>query len=140
MTPDQYEKREFQTSKISPFAANIAFEVFRPKPIGVSGKRRLAYNKEPLESQVEPDTPRGLVRMLVNEEPTLIPGCGPDYFCEWAVFKEVLRRAGVGCDFDGCCTSLDRPMDSEVVSKSLSKTMDLIQPAPVCLTVDPVVK
>ncbi|KAG0265750.1 PHOsphatase [Mortierella polycephala] len=105
MTSEQYRKREFRTSVISPFAANMGFEVYRPKAEGMKRKRRMHDSDEPFEPE-KAMTPKGLVRLLVNEEPMIIPGCGSEYFCEWATLKRVLKRAGTGCDFEGCCTDL----------------------------------
>ncbi|KAF9986574.1 PHOsphatase [Modicella reniformis] len=126
MTMEQYEQREFWTSKISPFAANMAFEVYRPKTRDVPKKRRLASKDGSTGANVQPDTPSGLIRLLVNEEPMLIPGCGSAYFCEWATLKKILQQAGMKCDFDECCTSLQPP-----------KNIDDISMVPVCLGVNP---
>lgn len=126
MTQEEYEQREFWSSKLSPFAANIAFEVYRPKPEDTLKKRRLSTEDEFTERIPRLDTPIGLVRLLVNEEPVAIPGCGSAYFCEWATLKELLRQAGTGCDFDGCCTSLNPSEEADDRAK-----------APVCLAVEP---
>ncbi|KAF9102652.1 PHOsphatase [Mortierella sp. AM989] len=128
MTPEQYAQREFRSSKVSPFAANIAFEVFRPKHKNLRNKKRVEYDENRQESILKYDAPKGLVRLLVNEEPLLIPGCGSDYFCEWATLKSILRHAGAGCDFDGCCASL---VPSEVLSR-------VFESDPICLSVEPV--
>ncbi|KAI7832311.1 histidine phosphatase superfamily [Gamsiella multidivaricata] len=139
MTAEEYEKREFRSSKISPFAANMAFEVYRPKPNSTSGKRRLAYDDGSSYPPMKSDTPRGLVRLLVNELPSVIPGCGSDYFCEWATVKEIFQRAGAGCNFDGCCTSLDPSAGPDAISWKMFGAVEAANPAPVCLTVEPVV-
>ncbi|KAF8976462.1 PHOsphatase [Entomortierella lignicola] len=118
MTPEQYAQREFRTSKITPFSANIAFEVYRPKLNTSHRKKRIEHYEDPQESHI----PMGLVRLLVNEEPTIIPGCGSDYFCEWSILKEILHRSGSGCNFDSCCASQD----------------PLIGEDQVCLSVEPV--
>ncbi|KAF9433435.1 PHOsphatase, partial [Entomortierella beljakovae] len=89
MTSDQFAQREFYNSRISPFSSNIAFEVYRPKPSNANKTRDVL--------------PKGLVRLLVNEEPALIPGCGSAYFCEWDMLKQVLQKAGAGCSYDACC-------------------------------------
>ncbi|KAF9106245.1 PHOsphatase [Mortierella sp. AM989] len=107
MTPEQYAQRDFYTSKISPFSANIAFEVYRPKPSNAIRKRA--------------DSPKGLVRLLVNEDPTIIPGCGSTYFCEWDTFKQILQKQGAGCDYEACCV-LD-PADGQT-----------------CLSIDPLTR
>ncbi|KAK3845493.1 MAG: histidine phosphatase superfamily [Linnemannia gamsii] len=124
MTPEQYENRAFKTSKFSPFAANIAFEVYRPTSASTPNKRRrLGYEAEAAAAGAPSSA--GLIRLLVNEVPVLIPGCGEKYFCEWSTFKQVLEKNGSGCDFDGCCTSI-----------STGPT----PPQPVCLSVDPILK
>ncbi|KAF8929743.1 histidine phosphatase superfamily [Dissophora ornata] len=110
MTSEQFAHREFCTSKFSTFASNMAFEVYRPRSEGA-------------KKSIKSDTPKGLIRLLVNEEPVIIPGCGSDYFCEWATFKEALTRAGAGCDFQKCCTALGAGVDPN---------------ADVCLSVEPV--
>ncbi|KAG0219133.1 PHOsphatase [Mortierella sp. GBA43] len=124
MTLEQLEQREFWTSKISPFAANMAFEVYRPKTEDIF-KRRLVTEGEATEASAH--TPIGLIRLMVNEEPMVIPGCGSAYFCEWATLKELLRQAGAGCDFDGCCTSLNSFKGAEEDTT-----------APVCFPVEPI--
>ncbi|KAI1295968.1 PHOsphatase [Mortierella claussenii] len=153
MTPEQYANREFKTSKFSPFAANMAFEVYRPKIGGTRRKNRLAsfdiemnnedHSEQHASSPQLPlfgmksstrvmDTPKGLVRLLVNEVPMLIPGCGSNYFCKWSTFKNILLQAGAGCDFDGCCTSLGP-------TAALAEVMQQEEKAPICLTVEPIV-
>ncbi|KAF9903222.1 PHOsphatase [Lobosporangium transversale] len=130
MTPEEYAKREFRSSKLSQFASNMAFEVFRPNDGEVRRKRRLVYDKDSVQAHfmTEAETPRGLIRLLVNEEPMIIPGCGSGYFCEWSTFKKILQQAGSGCDFEGCCTSLN---SSDILSKD---TLDV----PFCPSVEPV--
>ncbi|KAG0272753.1 PHOsphatase [Linnemannia exigua] len=163
MTAEQYDHREFKTSKFSPFAANMAFEIYRPTAARTPNKRRrLDDEAEAAAAPAGPTaTPRGLVRLLVNEVPMLIPGCGGKYFCEWSSFKKVLEQAGSGCDFDGCCSTLlsqpiPTPAPASVTRSSGVKAaaISLIyrnqapfflagkhpQPQPVCLTVDPIVK
>ncbi|KAF9430468.1 PHOsphatase [Podila epigama] len=94
MTMDEYRHREFKSSEFSPFAANIAFEVYAPKV----QRRRVQATKPHQE---------GLIRMLVNEKPMGIPTCDGKMFCEWSKFKALLETAGAGkgCDFDGCCAN-----------------------------------
>ncbi|KAG0375150.1 PHOsphatase [Mortierella sp. AD032] len=108
MTAEQYGNREFKTSKVSPFAANMAFEVYRPTAAMTPNKRRRLGDDAGAAAAPEGTTatPRGLIRLLVNEAPMLIPGCGGKYFCEWPTFKKILEQAGSGCDFDGCCSTL----------------------------------
>ncbi|KAF9186545.1 PHOsphatase [Haplosporangium sp. Z 767] len=89
MTAEQLAKREFRSSLFSQFASNIAFEVFRAKESSSS-------------------EPKGLIRLLVNEKPVLIPGCNT-MFCEWSDFKTVITKAGAGCDFESCCGSASDP-------------------------------
>ncbi|KAF9169736.1 PHOsphatase [Mortierella sp. AD010] len=130
MTPEQYAQREFRASEISPFAANIAFEVFRPKPRNLHHKKRIEYEEKEQYFEFGYHVPEGLVRLLINEEPMIIPGCGSDYFCEWATLKKIFRRAGAGCNFDGCCTSLGSTKVSSRVF--VSDRQDEI-----CLSVEP---
>ncbi|KAG0208285.1 PHOsphatase [Mortierella sp. GBA30] len=73
MTPEEYQQREFRSSQISPFASNVAFEVFRPKT--TRGIKRMMPHLSDQDKTPIP-TPGGLIRMLVNEEPMIIPGCG----------------------------------------------------------------
>ncbi|CAG8746001.1 15966_t:CDS:2, partial [Gigaspora margarita] len=42
-----------------------------------------------------------LVRLVLNFEPLLIPGCESEY-CEWSTFKKVLGDK-IGCDFNKLC-------------------------------------
>ncbi|GJJ72426.1 multiple inositol-polyphosphate phosphatase / 2,3-bisphosphoglycerate 3-phosphatase [Entomortierella parvispora] len=142
MTPEQIQARQFRASQISPFAANIAFEVYRPKP---SIRRLDKMSFTPVSSSTFSSTSAspsaGLVRLLVNEIPKAIPGCGTEeeaekagYFCDWATFKQLLEKAGSGCDFEACCTSLNGNSTAPDSSSSSSTS----GPAPVCLTVDPI--
>ncbi|KAK3824234.1 MAG: histidine phosphatase superfamily [Linnemannia elongata] len=163
LTFEQYAEREFRTSKVSPFAANMAFEVFRPiaetSPSIRKSRRRLDTEAtSPVDNNTK-SGPQGLIRLLVNEVPMVLPGCGGEYFCEWQTFKKVLQRAGSGCDFDGCCSALTKPTpapDAEVETKAKAKAAFLAAmwgfrhqtvlerkakpQLPVCLAVDPVVK
>ncbi|KAF9192867.1 PHOsphatase [Haplosporangium sp. Z 767] len=132
MTSEQYKQREFRTSVISPFAANMAFEVYRPKVEDKKRKRRIHDSDESFEP-VKAKTPKGLVRLLVNEEPMIIPGCGSEYFCEWATLKRVLKRAGAGCDFEGCCTGL-----GDAGIRHLSAPVDDASKDLFCPTIEPI--
>ncbi|KAF9154039.1 PHOsphatase [Linnemannia schmuckeri] len=169
MTPEQYAEREFRTSKFSPFAANMAFEVYRPTAAETSPRTRKARRRLEAEAAANPEdsntkpTPRGLIRLLVNEEPFILPGCGSDYFCDWSTFKKVLQLAGTGCDFDSCCSTLTKPtptpapaseVKGEAKAKAKAVFLAVVQgfrhqvvferneepQQPVCLAVDPVVK
>ncbi|KAF9557115.1 PHOsphatase [Mortierella alpina] len=107
MTPEQYEEREFKTSDFSPFAANMAFEVYKPKAAKSSSRKwRLSDEKE----TPPPSVSLGKVRMLVNEEPMILAGCRTE-FCEWSMFKSILEDAGARCDFETCCKSQDTPSE-----------------------------
>ncbi|KAF9546201.1 PHOsphatase [Mortierella hygrophila] len=159
MTSKQYAEREFRTSKVSPFAANMAFEVYRPIADTRKPRRRLdAEAASPADSNTK-SAPRGLIRLLVNEVPMVLPGCGGEYFCEWPTFKKVLQRAGTGCDFDGCCSTLTKPTPTPgagVEGKAKARAAFLAAvwgfrhqtvlerkskpKLPVCLAVDPVIK
>ncbi|KAF9947982.1 PHOsphatase [Mortierella alpina] len=137
MTPEQYQEREFKTSELSPFAANMAFEVYRPSITRSSSrKRRLSDENEAPASPVS----KGLVRMLINEEPRIIPGCGSDYFCEWATFKRILQRAGAGCDFEACCRTMSSSStDAAPLTwlETMRRTMR-VETQDECLAVDPI--
>ncbi|KAF8928267.1 PHOsphatase [Haplosporangium gracile] len=169
MTPEQYAEREFRTSKFSPFAANMAFEVYRPTAAETSPRTRKVRRRLEAEAATTPEdnstkpAPRGLIRLLVNEEPLVLPGCGSDYFCDWSTFKKVLQLAGTGCDFDSCCSTLTKPtpttapgseVKEEVKTKAKTVFLAIVQgfrhqavferketpQQPVCLAVDPIVK
>ena len=162
MTPEQYAEREFKTSESSTFAANIAFEIYRPTtPTTTSArpqrKRRLMDSDDDFHRKDNaPDsTPQGLVRLLVNEVPMLLPGCGEDIFCEWSTFKKALQLAGTGCDFDGCCTTLkpdpapgpdpdpEQKPELEPSAATVVKAEQLVflkkKAHPACLAVEPIV-
>ncbi|KAG9327812.1 hypothetical protein KVV02_000258 [Mortierella alpina] len=84
MTDEQLSGRDFRGSVFSPFSANIAFEVYKPKKNG----------------------DEGLVRLLINEKPFSIPGCdGKSLFCKWSTLKSILIKAGAGCNIDACCAA-----------------------------------
>lgn len=135
MTPDQFEARQFRSSDITPFAANMAFEIYKLKP-----EVRRLHKKN---VQKRSTTSEGLIRLLVNEVPMAIPGCGADvedpstYFCEWSTFKQVLEQAGAGCDFAACCTTLGGN-STQPATPTPSPTSSPSGSAPVCLPVDPI--
>ncbi|CAO3563190.1 unnamed protein product [Mortierella alpina] len=139
MTPEQYEEREFKTSDLSPFAANMAFEVFRPKAAKSRPKKwRLSNENE------SPSPPiQGKVRMLVNEEPMILPGCETE-FCDWTLFKSILEKAGARCDFETCCKSLSSPSEEASPLTRLYTMGRYIQDESqdeldgTCLAVDPI--
>ncbi|KAF9924663.1 PHOsphatase [Linnemannia zychae] len=157
MTPEQYTEREFWTSRFSPFAANMAFEVFRPTApyvsndvIASSRRARQGYrrwnNQDTKSTDDTPSsTPRGLIRLLVNEVPVLLPGCGSDYFCEWSTFKKVLQSSSINCDFDSCCSTL-QPIPGKNPSPTsnpshIQSRQNKDNPSPgICLAVDPIIK
>jgi hypothetical protein len=138
MTSEQYEKREFHTSSFSPFSGNMAFEIYRPTGASSPKPPKLRRRQDAGAAAV---APQGLIRLLVNEVPMLLPGCGSNYFCEWSTFKKVLQNAGAGCDFDACCASSSKPAsasapDSEARDaflKAFGKRAE-----PVCLPVEPI--
>ncbi len=81
------QNRKLRTSQMSPFAANIAFEIYTcsedaTKPI-------LSTNSV------------SKVRLLFNEKPMLIPGCN-DLYCSWTRFQELLKDK-INCDFKQIC-------------------------------------
>ncbi|KAG0219136.1 histidine phosphatase superfamily [Mortierella sp. GBAus27b] len=101
MTEEQYAKREFRASVFSQFAANMAFEVYQPKNAGSSLARRHLERRAGATGTGEV---QGLIRLLVNEKPVAIPGCGTgSLFCEWSKFKSYMIQRGAGCDFVTCC-------------------------------------
>ncbi|KAF9122600.1 PHOsphatase [Mortierella sp. 14UC] len=156
MTAEQYENREFKSSNSSPFSANIAFEVYRPTTGTTPNKRRRLDDDATAAAPAadpSPSTPRGLVRLLVNEVPMAIPGCGGKLFCEWSTLKQVLAKAGSGCDFDGCCsTLLPKPAPAaaavtgfkaaavSIICRNQAPMVLAEKPPQVCLAVDPIVK
>ncbi|KAF9980029.1 PHOsphatase [Mortierella antarctica] len=133
MTPEQYEAREFKTSDLTPFAANMAFEVYRPKAAKSNpGKWRLSDENE---TPLPPPASKGKVRMLVNEEPMIVPGCKAE-FCEWATFKSILESAGARCDFETCCKSLGSPWLETMGRVMRDEIQDQLDDK--CLAVDPI--
>ncbi|KAG0255683.1 PHOsphatase [Mortierella polycephala] len=100
MTAEQLAKREFRSSLFAQFASNIAFEVFRAKK---------SSSSEPV----------GLIRLLVNEKPVLIPGCNT-MLCEWSDFKRIITEAGAGCDFESCCGSPSAALPTNATCLSTS--------------------
>ncbi|KAK3821465.1 MAG: histidine phosphatase superfamily [Benniella sp.] len=103
MTETQYANREFRGSRFSQFAANMAFEVYKPKSSGSNHQRRRLERRGDAGETPEP---QGLVRLLVNEKPMALPGCGNNngsLFCEWSKFRSYLLQRGAGCDFEACC-------------------------------------
>ncbi|KAF9908932.1 PHOsphatase [Linnemannia zychae] len=156
MTAEQYENREFKTSSLSPFSANMAFEVYRPTA-GTNPNKRRRLNDDATVASASADptaAPRGLVRLLVNEVPMAIPGCDGKLFCEWSTFKQVLEKAGSGCDFDGCCsTLLPQPAPAvaaaatgfraaavSMICRSQAPMVLAEKPAQVCLAIEPIVE
>ncbi|RUS19848.1 histidine phosphatase superfamily [Endogone sp. FLAS-F59071] len=76
-------ERKYRVSQMTPFAANIAFELLR-----CSGS---SYK----------------IRMLLNERPVSIPGCvsaggGDGYACLWTTFKNLVSDK-VGCNWQKIC-------------------------------------
>ncbi|KAF9968152.1 PHOsphatase [Mortierella alpina] len=139
MTPEQYEEREFKTSDLSPFAANMAFEVFRPKAAKSSPRKwRLSD-----EDGLSPPPIQGKVRMFVNEEPMILPGCETE-LCDWVMFKSILERAGARCDFETCCSSLGSPSEDTPSLARLETMGEIMQDENqdeldgICLAVDPI--
>ncbi|KAF8935445.1 hypothetical protein BGZ47_009925 [Haplosporangium gracile] len=114
----------------------MAFEIYRPTTV-MSPKMRRRQDA-PASA---PSAPQGLIRLLVNEVPMLLPGCGSNYFCEWSTFKKILQLTSSGCDFDGCCTSLTKPASASAPG-SEAKAAFLAafekRAEPVCLSVEPV--
>ncbi|KAF9546200.1 PHOsphatase [Mortierella hygrophila] len=135
MTSEQYENREFRASNFAPFSSNMAFEIYRPiAPKAPKLRRR---------QDAPAAAPEGLIRLLVNEVPMTLPGCGSNYFCEWSTFKKILQLTSSGCDFDGCCSSsgasgasasaLEGGEVKAAFLKAFEKRAD-----PVCLSIQPV--
>ncbi|KAI1295973.1 PHOsphatase [Mortierella claussenii] len=106
-TAGQYAARQFRSTLFSPFAANMAFEVYKPKQPSENSQRRRIDRRAAPEAQ-------GLVRLLVNEKPYPIPGCNNALFCEWSVLKNVLAQRGADCDFEACCGSTSPSSDAVV--------------------------
>ncbi|CAG8452059.1 10843_t:CDS:2 [Paraglomus occultum] len=76
-TSNQISARQFRSSQIAPFAANFYFEIYTC------------------------DSSSTMIRMLRNEVPTIIPGCG-ELYCSWDVFKKTVRHS-IDCDFKRIC-------------------------------------
>ncbi|KAI9092865.1 histidine phosphatase superfamily [Phlyctochytrium arcticum] len=74
--------RNFRTSRVAPFLANMAFEVY------TCGAE---------------DTPT--VRALVNEKPVALPGC-PSELCPLATWEETIQEH-IDCDIDAICGKPD---------------------------------
>ncbi|KAF9970013.1 hypothetical protein BGZ73_007410 [Actinomortierella ambigua] len=112
--------RAFRASVFSPFAANMILEVYRPLQEKPLGDNREVDDK----SLKKPRKYRGaLVRLLVNEVPHAIPGCGntssnsnndgeshsamdghdASLFCEWSILRAKLIARGADQGFEQCC-------------------------------------
>jgi hypothetical protein len=86
-----HQDRGFRTSRITPFAANIHFELLR-----------CGDNAPPPKYDASLDF--YYVRMLLNEKVVRIPGCPADQdICPWSQFQRVLLDRIGDCDFEAIC-------------------------------------
>ncbi|KAI9592632.1 histidine phosphatase superfamily [Syncephalis fuscata] len=87
-TPTFDQHRAFRTSRISPFAANIHFELLKCTSGNNNDKDAQGY----------------FVRMLHNERPVQIPGCPADnILCPWKQFYKVAQMRIGHCDMNEIC-------------------------------------
>ncbi|ORX81301.1 phosphoglycerate mutase-like protein [Basidiobolus meristosporus CBS 931.73] len=77
--PKLLQERDFRTSELTPFSANVFFEIYQCAQGG--GTR---------------------VRLLVNERPTQIPGCR-ELLCSWEEAKGLLKDS-IGCTMASFCS------------------------------------
>ncbi|KAJ3205451.1 PHOsphatase, partial [Dinochytrium kinnereticum] len=94
-------RRRFRMADISPMLGNVVFEVFE------DGRGHVS------------------VRVMVNEVPTVIPGCG-DMLCDVEQFVKVLGKK-VGCDFAGLCGVVERGDDGESFWGNAKKARFVVQ-------------
>ncbi|KAL1929782.1 hypothetical protein VTP01DRAFT_1920 [Rhizomucor pusillus] len=78
MTQSEINNRAFRTSKIATFASNVAFQVLTKK-----------------------SADQKFVRVLVSEEPVVIPGC-KDIVCPIETFRKIMEPR-LQCDFNKLC-------------------------------------
>lgn len=87
-----HTERYYRTSRIVPFAANIAFVVYNCS----------AGEQEDFK-----------VEVLVNEQPVSIPCCGADTKCPWELFSRCYEDIVKNCDLDGVCAQNEPEMHHE---------------------------
>ncbi|CAG8754980.1 9272_t:CDS:2, partial [Cetraspora pellucida] len=80
--PQQIASRKFRASRLTPFSANVYFEIYNCST---------RYDADPVFGTI-------LIRVMVNEQPSVIPKCVYTY-CPWKTFKQLLGDA-INCDFD----------------------------------------
>ncbi|DBA04929.1 TPA: hypothetical protein N0F65_006931, partial [Lagenidium giganteum] len=121
VTAAKMESRGFRTSVLSPFAANIEFRLYRrirgqaksnqpqdqPKPARKCVKKGTTQPPEEpqlpeCEEKVENKDKGWFVQVLVNERPTLLPGCNRVY-CPYAKVKELWKPYIEDYDFEKQC-------------------------------------
>ena len=85
----QMRDREFRTSKISPYSANIVFVLYACEEM------RHADDKDR-------DVKAWVMRILVNEKPVRIPACNAEQ-CLYSVVKEYYHDLMDDCDRDEIC-------------------------------------
>ncbi|KAI9274800.1 histidine phosphatase superfamily [Phascolomyces articulosus] len=83
---EQINNRQFTCSKVSPFGGNVVFQLLADK------------NENP--QQKEKGTAK-YVRVLISEEPTIIPGC-PGEICPYQTFKNIYQEK-LQCSFEKLC-------------------------------------
>ncbi|KAJ1671315.1 hypothetical protein EV182_007702, partial [Spiromyces aspiralis] len=79
---DRIKNRNFSSGRISPFAANLALELYKDET--------LATAHSSSNGDTHPLAPY-FVRVLVNEAPVVVSGCGPSQstYCPWETFSSL---------------------------------------------------
>ena len=90
----EMKNRKFRASRISPFAANIAF---------------ILYKCETNRSQKD-WSESFQVKLLVNEKPAKFPFCNTD-LCPYNVLREKYRKYIDSCDLNNLCKLSESPKD-----------------------------
>lgn len=65
-----------------------------------------------------------MIRMLKNEVPTIIPGCG-ELYCSWDVFKKIFKHS-INCDFKRFCKHKKNKVTANLVQWELNQEWDII--------------
>jgi len=103
-----WEQRLFQTSIISPFAANVAFVLYYCDPL----------NRTQNDSTAPPETEEFMLKLLHNEKELVFPGCERyGIYCPFSVVQQHYR-AKLSLDFNKLC--------------DLQKNTTVSEPAKIC--------
>lgn len=86
---DQHSQRLFRTSHILPFSSNILFVLYECVPDEIEGDEEIE----------EVDY---YIKMFVNEEPKLIPGC-EELHCAYNEVRDYYHDLIEKCDFKKLC-------------------------------------